>query len=137
MRNMQVIPTTVHGVLDYLVGLLLIVGPWVFAYNDVNAAKWASIIVGVIVLATSLMTNYELGVMRIVPMHVHLVADTLVGIFLILAPWILGFGDEGTNAWLPFVVIGVGELGAVAMSERVPRRQDLARRERNVVRQAA
>jgi hypothetical protein len=134
---MQVIPTAVHGVLDYIVGILLIAAPWIFGFNDVSAAKWCAIIVGIVVLATSTMTNYELGLIRAIPMRMHLMADALVGIFLVIAPWIFGFGDEGTSAWLPFVIIGIGELGAAAMSESVPRRDDLARRERDMAGQAA
>jgi SPW repeat len=130
---MRIIPTSVHGVLDYLVGILLVAAPWLFGFSDTASAKWTAIVIGIVVLATSLMTNYELGVLRAIPMRMHLGADALVGIVLVISPWIFGFGDEGTNAWLPMVVLGVGEIGAALLSETVPRRDDLARRERHMV----
>ena len=53
----------------------------------------------VAMLLTSLMTNYELGLMRVIPMHLHLWADAIAGIFLALSPWVLGYADDtGTNA---------------------------------------
>jgi len=126
-----------HGVLDYLIGILLIASPWLFGFNDSDSAQWTAIIGGVVVLATSLMTNYELGVIRAIPMRMHLMADGVVGVFLVIAPWLFGFADEGTNAWLPFVVIGLAEIGSALMTETVPRRRDLAKRERELAGQRA
>lgn len=132
LDEIRVIPTRMHGVLDYLVGILLIASPWVFGFNDSNSAQWTAIIVGGVLLVTSLMTNYEVGMVRAIPMRMHLMADAVVGVFLVIAPWLLGFGDEGTNAWLPFVAIGVAEIGTALMTETVPRRRDLAKREREL-----
>ena len=132
MDEMRVIPTRMHGVADYLVGILLIASPWVFGFNDADSAQWTAIIVGAVLLATSLMTNYELGMVRSIPMRMHLMADAVVGVLLVIAPWLLGFADEGTNAWLPFVAIGVAEIGTALMTETVPRRRDLAKREREL-----
>ena len=53
-------------------------------------------------------------------MRMHLLTDALIGIFLVVSPWIFGFGDEGANAWLPFVLIGIAEIGAAAMTKPMP-----------------
>ena len=80
------------------------------------------------------MTNYELGLMHVLPMHLHLWADALVGLVLALSPWIFGYADDtGTNGWLPADIIGIAELGTAAMSDPWPARDDVARRERSMV----
>jgi len=135
VKGMRMIPTRAHGMMDYLVGVLLIVSPWLFGFSDESGtAKWTFIILGIVVVATSLMTNYELGLMHVLPMHVHLWADALVGLVLALSPWIFGYADDtGTNGWLPAVIIGIVELGTAAMSDPWPARDDVARRERSMV----
>jgi len=72
--------------------------------------------------------------MHVLPMHLHLWADALVGLVLALSPWIFGYADDtGTNGWLPAVIIGIVELGTAAMSDPWPARDDVARRERSMV----
>jgi hypothetical protein len=119
---MRMIPTRVHALLDYTVGVLLIAAPWIFRFADEStAAKWISVIVGIAMIGLSAMTDYEGGFLtRAIPMRVHLATDAVVGVFLIASPWLFGFADQGVNAWLPFVAIGVGELGAAAMTSPVP-----------------
>lgn len=75
MDEVRVIPTRAHGALDYLVGLVLIAAPWIFQFNDVESAKWTAIGVGAAMIVSAAMTNYELGLVRLIPMHVHLVVD--------------------------------------------------------------
>jgi hypothetical protein len=117
-----IIPTRVHAVMDYAVGVLLIAAPWIFQFADEsNAAKWISIIVGVVIILQSTITNYEGGFLgHAISMRMHLAMDALIGIFLVVSPWLFGFGDEGANAWLPFVAIGVGELGLAAITNPLP-----------------
>jgi hypothetical protein len=119
---MRMIPTRVHALLDYTVGVLLIAAPWIFGFADESsAAKWISVIAGVAMIGLSAMTDYEGGFLtRAIPMRMHLATDAVLGVFLIASPWLFGFADQGVNAWLPFVAIGVGELGAAAMTSPVP-----------------
>ena len=113
---MRMIPTTVHAVADYATGALLVVAPWIFAFSDEStAATWISVLAGIAVLGMSAMTNYEGGfVAHAVTMRAHLIADAVMGVFLVAAPWVFGFADQGVNAWLPFLAIGLFELLAAA-----------------------
>jgi len=117
-----IIPTRVHAVLDYSIGVLLIAAPWIFQFADESsAAKWISIVVGVVIILQSSITNYEGGFLgHAVSMRMHLVLDALIGIFLAVSPWLFGFADQGANAWLPFVAIGLGEIGAAAVTNPLP-----------------
>jgi SPW repeat-containing protein len=119
---MRMIPTRVHAFMDYTVGILLIAAPWIFRYADESsAAKWISVVAGIAMIGLSTMTDYEGGFLaRAIPMRMHLMTDAVLGVFLIASPWLFGFADQGVNAWLPFVAIGVAELGTAAMTSPEP-----------------
>jgi drug/metabolite transporter (DMT)-like permease len=116
----SIIPTRIHGIVDYVVGIVLIAAPWIFQFNDVSAAKWTAIGVGAAIIVYSLLTEYELGVVREIPMPAHLALDVVGGAFLALSPWLFGFHDDGTNAWLPHVVVGLADIGIAAITFRHP-----------------
>ena len=103
---MRFIPTKFHAPLDYIVGAVLIAGPWIFQYSDSGAATAISIVLGSGLIAYSLFTNYELGLWKVAPMAVHNLIDIVAGALLAASPWLFGFADEGANFWVPFVVIG-------------------------------
>jgi hypothetical protein len=114
---MKVISTKTHGVLDYLVGVLLIASPWIFGFADNDTAKWIPIILGVGALLYSLMTNYEMGMSKTISMKTHLLLDTVSGIFLAASPWIFGFADD---VYLPHLILGLLEIGAAAITKTTP-----------------
>src|SRR4029078_7184292 len=101
---MRFIPTKFHAPLAYIVGAVLIAGPWIFQYSDDGAATAVSIVLGIGLIAYSLVKNYERGVWKIAPMAVHTLIDIVAGALLAVSPWLFGFADRGTNFWLPFVV---------------------------------
>jgi hypothetical protein len=107
---MRFIPTRLHAPLDYIVGVVLIAAPWIFQFSGDTAATAVSIVLGIGLIAYSLVTNYELGVWKIAPMAVHNLIDVVAGALLVASPWIFGFADKGANYWLPFVVIGVAAI---------------------------
>jgi hypothetical protein len=61
---MKIIDTKTHGFLDYLVGGLLIVSPWLFNFYNQGPESWVPIILGIGTLAYSMMTNYEMGLLK-------------------------------------------------------------------------
>jgi hypothetical protein len=107
---MRFVPTKLHAPLDYIVGAVLIAGPWLFQYSDDTAATTISIVLGAGLIAYSLLTNYELGVWKVAPMAVHNLIDVAAGALLLASPWLFGFADDGANFWLPFVVIGAAAI---------------------------
>lgn len=115
---MRFIPTRVHGVLDYLVGLILIVAPWVLGFNDNRPATMVPVVLGIGALVYSLITNYELGAAHILPMKTHLTIDLLSGILLAASPWLFGFSDR--IVW-PHLVFGLFEMAAALTTELTPR----------------
>jgi len=114
---MRIIPTKVHGILDYLVGVLLAVSPWLFGFNRGGAETWVPVVLGAGAILYSLFTNYEWGVARKLSMPTHLTLDLLSGVFLAASPWIFGFADE---VYLPHVIFGILEIGVSLMTKRQP-----------------
>lgn len=114
---MRFIPTRVHGMLDYLVGVILIASPWIFGFADEGAAAWVPVILGAGAILYSLVTDYELGVKRLIPTSMHLMLDAGSGLLLAASPWLFGFADE---VWAPHVVLGIFEIGAALMTRTEP-----------------
>ena len=114
---MRFINTKIHGTLDYLMGILLIVAPWLFGFADGGAAQWVPIILGLGTLLYSLITDYELGLLKVVSMKAHLMIDLLAGIFLAASPWIFGFADE---VYLPHLILGLVEICTSLMTKQHP-----------------
>jgi hypothetical protein len=114
---MNVIPTRIHGFLDYIMGLVLIVAPFVLGFADGGAEQWVPILLGAGTILYSLITDYELGLAGIIPMTVHLGLDAVAGVFLAASPWLFGFSDD---VWAPHLILGLLEVGAVILSQRTP-----------------
>ena len=114
---MRVIPTRIHGMIDYGMGVLLIVAPWLLGFADGGPEQWVPVILGAGVIIYSLLTNYELGVAKVIPMPVHLWIDVAGGVVLAASPWIFGFADE---VYLPHLIFGLLEIGVSLMTKRQP-----------------
>jgi hypothetical protein len=114
---MRVIGTKTHGYLDYIVGLLLILAPWVLGFAAGGIATWLPVILGAGTILYSLLTDYELGVWRMISMRTHLALDMISGLLLMVSPWLFGFADY---IWAPHFLMGLFETGAVMMTEKKP-----------------
>lgn len=115
---MRFIPTRIHGMIDYLMGLLLIASPWIFGFADEDgAARLIPGILGAGVIVYSLLTRYELGLARLIPMPVHLGLDAAGGLLLAASPWLFGFADR---VWLPHLIFGILEIGAALTTRTTP-----------------
>ena len=115
---MKIISTKLHSRIDYLTSILFIAMPWILGFNDVLPATWTLIAVGSMSIMMSLFTNYEGGMVRSIPMSIHLNVDIVTGLFLAASPWILGFADQ---VYLPHLLLGLFETAAGLMTSRTAR----------------
>lgn len=111
------IPTRVHGIIDYLTGVLLIAAPFIFGFADGTAAQWLPILLGAMTIAMSLLTRYELSIAKIIPLPVHLVVDVASGLLLAASPWLFGFADR---IWWPHLLVGLVEIVVPLLTRRQP-----------------
>ena len=110
---MKIIDTKTHGYVDYIMGIFLLAVPFLFGLNLSGMESTVFYIVGVTALIYSLLTNYELGVLKIIQMKGHLALDTFSGIFLAGSPWLLGFADI---MYKPHLVFGIIEIGTALIT---------------------
>ena len=116
--NLRVIPTGVHGVLDYLASGINLVIPGLLGLHE--EAPWAAFVLridGVAGASYSLVTDYELGAFKVLPMPAHLTFDAAKGVFTVSAPWLFGFAKNGARYWLPHVLMGAVEVLAAITSK--------------------
>jgi hypothetical protein len=100
---MKITVTFVHAVVDYGIGVLLLIGPWLFGFAaDLRATVFTSAF-GAVIIGYSLFTDYEPAIRRKIPLVAHLGLDMLCGGLLIGAPWMFGFAAV---TWIPHLVIG-------------------------------
>lgn len=114
---MRFIPTRAHGYLDYLIGALLMVAPWLLGFSRGGAETWVPVILGAGAILYSLMTDYELGVAKVISMRTHLWLDGMAGLLLAVSPWLFGFDEY---VWAPHLVLGLLEVGAALTTRTVP-----------------
>jgi hypothetical protein len=120
---MRIIPTRIHAMMDYLMGILLIVSPYLFGFANGGVAQWLPMILGAGVIAYSLVTRYEYSVAGLISVPAHLVLDGLGGALLLVSPWLFGFAD--TVVW-PHVILGIFEIGASLMTKTRPETEGIA-----------
>ena len=111
---MRFLSTRIHGVMDYAMGILLLASPYLFGFATGGVKQWLPMILGVAMIGMSLLTRYEWGAIRMIPMPVHLAMDGLSGALLAVSPWLFGFSGV---VFLPHLVLGLIELGTSLMTE--------------------
>lgn len=94
-----------------LLGLWLIVSPWVLGFAGLEAAMWNAVVFGVVIAAMALaaLTTFRDWEEWI---------DMAIGAWLAISPWVLGFttGTEGPGLTGNFVVAGLLVLALSAWS---------------------
>ena len=113
--SFRIITPRVHGLLDYMSAIVLILAPSVLEFNEVSPyAYWLSVIAGVILILYSLMTDYDFSIGILIPLKTHLVIDFSAGVLFILWPFIFDF----TGLVLAYyLVMGFGILLVVGLTQ--------------------
>jgi hypothetical protein len=98
---MRFVTRTIHAYLDYPVAISLMVLPFVLGLGAGNPlAKWLAVATGATSFILTLLTDHELGVVKVVPYWLHVAVDRLVGAVFIAAPFALGFtGLDAAYYW--------------------------------------
>ena len=120
MNSIRFVPSSAHSIFDFIGGIALIACPFIFGFYSMGGiAVILPIVLGVGLILYSLLADYERGIpgLKFIPMPVHLILDFVAAVFLIAAPFLFGFANQGLNVWLPFVIAGVGVILLVLVSQ--------------------
>ena len=111
------VDATLHGVVDYSAGALLLTAfPKLAGIEGTRSARQirtAAAIHG----GYSTLTDYPLGVVKLLPFQAHLVLDAVGALALAATPFVTGQYRRGRRQWVPHVALCLFELGSLAMTD--------------------
>lgn len=111
------IDSTLHGVTDYSVGtLLMTVFPKMAGIEGTESATQIRT-AGAIHAGYSTLTDYPLGVVKVLPYQAHLALDAIGAIALAATPFVTGQYKQGPKHWVPHVALCLFELGSLLMTD--------------------
>jgi hypothetical protein len=111
------IDDTLHGATDYTVGTLLLTAfPKLAGIEGTESARQVRI-AGAAHASYSTLTNYPLGVAKLIPFKVHLALDAIGAIALGATPFITGQWKKGRRHWVPHVALMGFELSSLLMTD--------------------
>lgn len=113
---MQPITRQQHGIADYMYAAAAVKAPHTLGFDDEPVATKLSYAIGGTVLAQTLATRAEFGVIKAIPFSVHLKSDLALGIFAIAAPWLFGFSWH-RNARNAFLGMGAVSVAASLLTQ--------------------
>ncbi len=82
---MKIINAKVHGILDYLTVVFLFVSPTIFGMDGTLATF--TYILGVVHLLLTILTDFEVGLIKVIPFRVHGNIEIIVAIALGIAAY--------------------------------------------------
>ncbi|HEY5927616.1 MAG TPA: hypothetical protein VIV11_38290 [Kofleriaceae bacterium] len=123
------IPQDVHSMMDYAGGLQVASG---YFTADDNAACWASLGLSAAVIGVSLMSDYRLSVVKVIPIRAHEVLDYVWGASCIAAPFVLGYWKKSPVTAITHVVAGAATiLGSLFTDYRSYKQERVEERRRS------
>jgi hypothetical protein len=101
---MKPIHSRPHGILDYVTVVVFALAPAILGLSGIAAAL--SYALAVAHLVVTLVTDFELGVARVLRPTWHGWIELVVSLVLLVSPWLLGFSDDATARTF-FIGMGV------------------------------
>ena len=102
---MRFINPSVHGVLDYVIVVALVLVSIAVGLSGLAAAIAYLMAAALLVMITA----FPLGALKLLPLPAHSRIELFIGMSLLVCPWIFGFADD-LMAMNVFVVSGFALL---------------------------
>jgi hypothetical protein len=103
------LPLRTHAAIEPLVAIVLIAGPWLFGFNDIESCTIVSVAIGAVMLVSGMITRWRMSLFKLLSLRTHFATDLIVGVILIVTPFIAEASDRG-DATRFMVIIGALEL---------------------------
>ncbi|MDX6378361.1 MAG: hypothetical protein QOE98_2664 [Gaiellaceae bacterium] len=111
------VDATLHGVVDYTAGAMLTtIFPRLAGVEGTRSARQIRR-AGAIHAGYSSMTDYPLGVTRLLPFKAHLALDALGAVALAATPFLTGQFRQGRRQWMPHVALCLFEFASLAITD--------------------
>jgi len=111
------VDSTLHGVVDYSAGSLLVTAfPRLAGISGTRAGRQIRL-AGAIHAGYSTLTKYPLGIVKLIPYPAHLAMDAAGALALAATPFVTGQYKKGRSQWVPHVALCLVELSALAVSD--------------------
>jgi hypothetical protein len=111
------IDSTLHGVTDYSVGaMLLTVFPKWAGIEGTRSARQIRT-AAAIHAGYSTLTDYPLGIVKVLPFKAHLALDAIGALALAATPFVTGQYKKGTKQWVPHVALCLFELSSLVFTD--------------------
>jgi VIT1/CCC1 family predicted Fe2+/Mn2+ transporter len=112
------IPLAWHVLVEYGLGILTILAPFLFSFDDA-AADIVAVLIGAGILILAVTSDAPTGLARTLPAASHVVIDYVLGVLLIVIPFVFGFAGDDDAATAYFIALGVlYVIGAVVTRYR-------------------
>jgi hypothetical protein len=111
------VDATLHGVVDYNAGAFLLTAfPKLAGIEGTRSARQIRR-AGAIHAGYSALTDYPLGVVRVIPFRAHLAIDAVGALALAATPFVTGQFLKGRSQWVPHVALCLFELASLAVTD--------------------
>ncbi len=100
----RTIGAVAHGVIDYAMVLIFVIGPTVAGFHGKQAAICYAL--AVVHFLLTVITRFPLGALKTVPFPVHGGIEIAVAVLLVILPWLANF-SAGVHSRNFFVLIGL------------------------------
>jgi hypothetical protein len=112
---MKVLSPRVHGMLDYATVALFALAPTLFDFSGPYATA-CYVLAGGYLLIT-LLTDFPMGVARVIPFPMHGGLELVSGLALLAVPFLFGFHDDNHEARNFFMGMGILFLGSWLLTD--------------------
>jgi len=99
---MKFISPKMHGIIDYVVVIFLLASPTIFGFTGLLATFTYAL--AIVHLLLTILTNYNLGLIKVIPFTFHGTIEFIVGVALIVIAYTL-FNDNADGK-LFYVIFG-------------------------------
>ena len=111
------VDSTLHGVVAYPAGATLLTAfPKWTGIDGTRSARQIRT-AAAIHAGYSTLTDYPLGIVKVIPFQAHLALDAAGALALAVAPFVTGQYREGRRQWVPHVALCLFELASLAMTD--------------------
>lgn len=99
---MKFITQKTHAFLDYPVAIALMILPFILGLGKINSlAIWISLTTGIAAFILTILTNHQLGLIKVISYKLHLIVDFIVGLSFVIIPFLFAFkGIDAYYYWI-------------------------------------